>query len=76
MSEDEGILLIFPEYMVPITQLRGPGDTLAVAGKLDHLLVLLSEKQKKGASESFVYCERLHIFTYTSFFSGESERFR
>ncbi|KAI0703363.1 hypothetical protein C8T65DRAFT_258721 [Cerioporus squamosus] len=35
--------------MVPITQLSGPDDTLAVAGKLDYLLVLLSEDQKKAA---------------------------
>ncbi|TFK93954.1 hypothetical protein K466DRAFT_593936 [Polyporus arcularius HHB13444] len=47
--EDQGLLLIFPEYMVPITQLSGPDDTLAVAGKLDYLLVLISEDQKNAA---------------------------
>ncbi|EPS97963.1 hypothetical protein FOMPIDRAFT_1051871 [Fomitopsis schrenkii] len=50
MSEEKGLLLIFPEYVVPITQLRGPDDTIAVAGKLDYLLVLLSEHQKNDAA--------------------------
>lgn len=48
---EESLVLIFPEYMVPLTQLRGPDDTIEVAGKLDYLLVLLSGRQKVKASE-------------------------
>lgn len=63
MSEEKGLLLIFPEYVVPITQLRGPDDTIAVAGKLDYLLVLLSEHQKNDAGE-YPLCT-LTLITYT-----------
>ncbi len=49
--EDQGLLLILPEYIVPITQLSGPDDSMAVAGKLDYLLVLISEDQKNAAGE-------------------------
>ena len=55
--QDQRLLLIFPEYAVPITQLRagGPDDTFAVAGKLDYLLVLLSEDQERRAAVSALH---------------------
>ena len=53
--QDQRLLLIFPEYAAPITQLRGPDDTFAVAGKLDYLLVLLSEDQERRAAVSALH---------------------
>lgn len=73
MSEEKGFLLIFPEYTVPITQLRGPDDTLAVAGKLDYLLVLLSEHQKDDAGEQSALQLSSHIPTRASLSPRESE---
>ena len=51
MSKDNAIMLIFPKYTVPATQLHGPDDKLEVAGKLDYLLVLLSAELKDSVRE-------------------------
>ena len=55
-------MLIFPEYTVPITRLRGPDDTLEVAGKLDYFLVLLSAELKDSVREYSEHHTRSHIY--------------
>ncbi|RPD70672.1 hypothetical protein L226DRAFT_525768 [Lentinus tigrinus ALCF2SS1-7] len=47
---DNGHLLVFPEYVVPMIELCGPGDKFHVGGKLDYLLVLLLEEEKDSAA--------------------------
>ena len=62
MSKDNGIMLIFPEYTVPMTRLHGPDDTLEVAGKLDYFLVLLSAELKDSVREYSEHHTRSHIY--------------
>ncbi|KAI0718859.1 hypothetical protein C8T65DRAFT_67388 [Cerioporus squamosus] len=47
---DNGHLLIFPEYAVWTIELCGPDDKFLVGGKLDYLLVLLSEEETDDAA--------------------------
>ena len=53
--ENQGLMLILPRYAVPVTSFLGPDDTIAVAGTLDYLLVLLSEDQERGAAVSALH---------------------
>ncbi|KAI0323566.1 hypothetical protein GY45DRAFT_602114 [Cubamyces sp. BRFM 1775] len=42
MSKDRGLLLIYAEHEVPLTQLYQPGNTRAVSGKLDYFISIIS----------------------------------